>query len=623
MRRLSIFALIFGIALITLATLDWNTDSSVAHAQLPDDHPSIAVTQVPTTPNDFFLPGTQPAELEDDIAPPSQCIACHKNYSSAIDMPEEHETWRAWSGSMMAQAGRDPVFWAALDIANADASFAGDFCLRCHLPTAFMNGDVTQNSTIDDFTPNQLEGVQCEVCHRLVDPVYKAGISPERDLAVLEDIDPPVLLSQSGSYIIDPVDERRGPFDLSLDYTTSPHTGQCSENVEGYPECWPLQSPYHQQAALCGTCHDITNPAFTWDDNAGEYVLNDLDTPSDLVDGFPIERTYSEWLLSDYNTQAGIFAPQFGGNKTFVSTCQDCHMRDTTGMAGYIGLEVIRNDMPLHDLTGANTWVPTTLPLHPNPTISGAFDTATDPLGADRLEALQRGIERARYMLENAAEVTATVGDGNQLTVKVVNNSGHKLPSGYAEGRRMWLQIEGYDADGNLIYSSGAYNIATGDLTYDSDIMIYEAKQGMTESLAAQVGLPPGESFHFVLNNVIVKDNRIPPRGYEFDAFAAAGAAPMTKSNPDPTRYADGQYWDEVVYELPDEVVTGVVRLLFQASSKEYIEFLRDNNPNPGDPDNNGAILFDLWEQTERSKPEVMAEISFGGSQVYLPAVLK
>ena len=68
-------------------------------------------------------------------------------------------------------------------------------------------------------------------------------------------------------------------------------------------------------------------------------------------------------------------------------------------------------------------------------------------------------------MLENAAEVTATVGDGNQLTVKVVNNSGHKLLSGYAEGRRMWLQIEGYDADGNLIYTSGAYNIATGDLT--------------------------------------------------------------------------------------------------------------------------------------------------------------
>ena len=170
-----------------------------------------------------------------------------------------------------------------------------------------MNGDVTQNSTIDDFTPNQLEGVQCEVCHRLVDPVYKAGISPERDQAVLEDIDPPVLLSQSGSYIIDPVDERRGPFDLSLDYTTSPHTGQCSENVEGYPECWPLQSPYHQQAALCGTCHDITNPAFTWDDNAGEYVLNDLDTPSDPSTVFP-HRThfYSEWLLSDYNTQAGI-----------------------------------------------------------------------------------------------------------------------------------------------------------------------------------------------------------------------------------------------------------------------------------------------------------------------------
>ena len=115
MRRLSIFALIFGIALITLATLDWNTDSSVAHAQLPDGHPSIAVTQVPTTPNDF-LPGTQPAELEDDIAPPSQCIACHKNYSSAPTCPKNTKHGGPGPGSMMAQAGRDPVFWAALTL---------------------------------------------------------------------------------------------------------------------------------------------------------------------------------------------------------------------------------------------------------------------------------------------------------------------------------------------------------------------------------------------------------------------------------------------------------------------------------------------------------------------------
>jgi hypothetical protein len=338
----------------------------------------------------------------------------------------------------------------------------------------------------------------------------------------------------------------------------------------------------------------------------------------------PIERTYSEWLLSDYNTAAGIYAPEFGGNKTFVSTCQDCHLRDIDGMGGWIGPLVGRTNNPLHDMTGGNTWVPQTIPLHPNPTISDAF-TSADPLGADRLAALQVGIERARYMLQNAADVTATLNE-NLLTVKITNNTGHKLPTGYPEGRRMWVQVEGYDANDNMIYASGAYSVTTGVLTMDDDIMVYEINPGITENLAAIVGQPAGESFHFVLNNVIVKDNRIPPRGYEFDAYQAAQAAPMTDSAADATRYADGQYWDEVVYALPEGVVRGEVRLLYQTSSKEYIEFLRDNTPFPDDPMNNGAILFDLWEQTNRSAPEVMADVSFSaeaGGNVYLPVVIK
>jgi hypothetical protein len=241
------------------------------------------------------------------------------------------------------------------------------------------------------------------------------------------------------------------------------------------------------------------------------------------------------------------------------------------------------------------------------------------------LAALQVGIERARYMLQNAADVTATL-DNNELTVNITNNTGHKLPTGYPEGRRMWVQVEGYDADDNLIYSSGAYSVTTGVLTLDDDIMVYEIKPGITENLAAIVDQPAGESFHFVLNNVIIKDNRIPPRGYEFAAYEAAQAAPMTNSAPDATRYADGQYWDEVVYTLPEDVVRGQVRLLYQTSSKEYIEFLRDNTPFPDDPMNNGAILFDLWEQTNRSAPEVMADVPFSigeNESVYLPVVIK
>jgi hypothetical protein len=59
------------------------------------------------------------------------------------------------------------------------------------------------------------------------------------------------------------------------------------------------------------------------------------------------------------------------------------------------------------------------------------------------------------------------------------------------------------------------------------------------------------------------------------------------------------------------------VRLLYQTATREYIEFLRDNNPFPGDPDNRGQVLYDLWEVTGRSAPEVMAEAGF--HRLFLP----
>lgn len=576
-------------------------------AQLPADHPPLP-PRVNTTAADFFLPGTQPNTLTDPlIASEQQCIYCHAGYNQGGDDPVENEIWVAWSGSMMAQSSRDPIFWAALDVANADAGGAGEWCLRCHTPSAWLAGRATPGDG-SGLTEEDFGGVECSVCHRLVDPVPSAE-NPAVDADILAAIEPPLSVHGSGALIVDPLDRRRGPFDIVADIGFDPHAGFAGDTQV---------SPYHREALLCGSCHDISNPVFSWDAQRGEYWPNAVDTPSpDLTQGFPIERTFSEWANSTYNTPEGVYAPQFGGNREYVSSCQDCHMRAITDQGA--GQGNVRNDLPLHDLTGANTWAPLLLPLHPQ---FGADFTGGYPNDL-RLQALEAGIERARYMLQNAATLEA-FQIGNTLVVTVTNQSGHKLPTGYVEGRRMWLQVEGYAADGRLVYSSGAYDIATGDLTEDADLRIYEAKQGLSEAWAAVLGLPAGPSFHFALNNTVVGDNRIPPRGYSFAAFDTVQAAPVTDGQPDPARYADGQYWDVTAYPLPADVVTGTVRLLFQVASKEYITFLRDNNPNPEDPANRGALLFDLWEQTERSKPEVMTTAVFtrDAYPVWLPALL-
>ena len=603
------------VAMLLIWTLFTTMQQPTAQASLPPNHPAIpealpaSSLLSTTTLLDFFQPGTQPHQITETITPPTLCAGCHSGYSSQVPQPAEYEPWTGWAGSMMAQAGRDPLFYAALDIANADVAFGGDFCLRCHLPRGWLDGRSTPTDG-SAMTVEDQEGIQCEVCHRMVDPEYSAE-NPDRDLTVLAAITSPVAFAGTGnaSFIIDTADYRRGPFDVVTDNGFDPHKELSSAQDT-------LVSPYHQDSAMCGTCHDISNPVYTWDEMSESYVLNDMDQPfTDTSAMFPVERTYSEWLLSDFNTPQGVALPQFGGNKSSVSTCQDCHMRDVTGVGGTVygnpSGSVERDDLPLHDLTGANNWVPTIIPDHPvfGPTFNNQA----------RLDALNAGVERATAMLQNAAELDVVL-TGTQLVVTVTNNSGHKLPTGYIEGRRMWLQVEAYDADGLLIYSSGAYDAATGILTEDVDLQIYEAKHGITADVAAQLGLPAGESFHFILNNEILFDNRIPPRGYEYAAFEAAGAAPYTNGDPDPARYADGQYWDTTTYTLPAEPELVIVRLMHQVASKEYIEFLRDNNPFPANPDNNGEIMYELWEENGRSAPTVMVQRALG-LEVYLPLV--
>ena len=70
---------------------------------------------------------------------------------------------------MMGQAMRDPIFFAAMDIANQDVAFAGDLCLRCHTPGGWLAGrsEPTDGSALIDI---DFPGVDCNFCHRMVDP---------------------------------------------------------------------------------------------------------------------------------------------------------------------------------------------------------------------------------------------------------------------------------------------------------------------------------------------------------------------------------------------------------------------------------------------------------------------
>ena len=78
------------------------------------------------------MPGTQPGQAT--LEGPNRCLNCHSGYDQAV------EPGFNWQGSMVAQAGRDFLFWACMTVAGQDSIWAVgspnavDICERCHFP---------------------------------------------------------------------------------------------------------------------------------------------------------------------------------------------------------------------------------------------------------------------------------------------------------------------------------------------------------------------------------------------------------------------------------------------------------------------------------------------------------
>ena len=75
---------------------------------------------IPMTQKDFYTPGTQPGDLDPGAFMFSaECRACHGDFDSA------NEPFATWQGSLMAMAGRDPLFFAQMTTANQDVANVG------------------------------------------------------------------------------------------------------------------------------------------------------------------------------------------------------------------------------------------------------------------------------------------------------------------------------------------------------------------------------------------------------------------------------------------------------------------------------------------------------------------
>ena len=486
-----------------------------------------------------------------------------------------------------------------------------------------------------------------------------------------------------GQYFVGPTPHRRGPFaDTFANHST-------------------LYSRYHKGKFICDTCHDVSNPVLAnlsqKNVKPGEKVL--LTTEKLPAYAWShVERTYSEFRLSAYNAPGGAsgkgnFKPYTGarnkpapagfwetdqpGNK--ITKCQDCHMCSRWSIGTNVPGSPIRPEeslehpntwMPCHAMTGGNVWMTSILAsIAPDaPTsMQDAFNLAllvgparvneltmnvmegtwtnlrpsTDPTRI--YDALTLAATRIRGVLGNASNITNLnyVPTTGALTFRVQNNTGHKLISGFPEGRRMFVNVKVYKGT-TLLQEINPYDYTVGTLKglplsespnspplaaneIHSDPLVYEVKLGSTLT---------GEqkTFHFALATHRYKDNRIPPQGFNIAGAAARLSEPVWQGKSAPGYFTAAEYargYDDVALTVPKGATSIEVNLYYQNTSREYIEFLRDEINGTGrltlppgayvaqtDPFFTklkawGNTIFDLWDHNKNldgGKPFLMTK---------------
>jgi hypothetical protein len=234
-----------------------------------------------------------------------------------------------------------------------------------------------------------------------------------------------------------------------------------------------VYSDIHRRSDFCAPCHNVTHPFTT----------------------VAVERTYDEWLESPYSL-AG-------------EDCQSCHMPTFAGKAAVMGPD--RSDVASHWFPGGNA----TVLEH-----FGSKDNA----------------QRARAMLARAGTVELidlpaafTPGKISKVRIKVSNTgAGHKLPTGFPEGREVWIDLKLVDSNGREVYRLGAVKDGT--------------TEPGTRNFKVHLGDADGHELDLEVWKAaqILSDNRIMPKGQMVEEFSFV--VPADAVGPITVR-ADLNYW--------------------------------------------------------------------------------
>jgi hypothetical protein len=311
----------------------------------------------------------------------------------------------------------------------------------------------------------------------------------------------------------------------------------------------PIESLHIEQSELCATCHTLYTP----------YV----DAAGEVAGVFPEQMAYFEWLASSFG---GSFA------------CQSCHMPPAQGQATLsITGGPPREPIHRHTLVGGNAYMLEILGTY-------GQEMAVTASSAQ----FQDKQEQAKDQLQNrtaSLDLDKVELDGSTLTANVAINSmaGHKFPTGFP-ARRAWLHFTVQDANGQVIFESGAFS-ADGSISgndNDADPAAYEPHYPVIDSpdqvqiYEAIMGDSEGTVTTTLLKGAgYLKDNRLPPTGFDKGSVQADIAV-----HGDALKDPDfGGGTDQVQYAVPVKDTTGpytvTAELLYQSIGFRWAENMR------------------------------------------------
>jgi hypothetical protein len=270
-------------------------------------------------------------------------------------------------------------------------------------------------------------------------------------------------------------------------YPISEEQSAMMQAASGYPA---VQSQHITQAELCATCHTLYTP----------YV----DATGQIAGEFPEQTAYLEWTHSNYQ---GTHA------------CQDCHMPAAQGVVRISTVsDSTQSPFAQHFFVGGNAYMLEILKTFGEERQVTASSEQFEAKKGRTLDQLQN---RTATLVIEEGELS-----GSHLTVVVVVQSlaGHKFPTGFPS-RRAWLHFTVQDADGGVVFESGAVN-SDGSIVgndNDADVATFEPHYQQVIASPDQVQIyeaimqdsEGGVTTALLRGAGYLKDNRLPPSGFD------------------------------------------------------------------------------------------------------------